>query len=67
MEGTVQSEPAISTMRELAQRDGEAWNRQDAAVEIACVDVIEAAHGLTARGNTHADGFSLMRQIGASQ
>jgi hypothetical protein len=51
----------------LAQRDGEAWNRQAAAVEIACVDVIEVGHGLTARGNTHADGVRLMRQIGASQ
>ena len=67
MEATVQSDPAISTMRELAQLDGEAWSRQVAAVEIACVDVIEAGHGLTARGNTHADGVRLMRQIGASQ
>ena len=67
MEATVQSDPALSTMRELAQRDGEAWNRQAAAVEIARVDAIEVGHGLTARGNTHADGVSLMRQIGASQ
>ena len=67
MEATVQSDPALSTMRELAQRDGEAWNRQAAAVEIACVDVIQVGHGLTARGNTHADGVRLMRQIGASR
>ena len=67
MEATVQSDPAISTMRELAQRDGEAWNRQAAAVEIACVDVIQVGHGLTARGNTHADGVRLTRQIGGSQ
>ena len=67
MEATVQSDPAIPTMRELAQRDGEAWNRQAAAVEIACVDVIQVGHGLTARGNTHADGVRLTRQIGGSQ